>query len=62
MGFSSLAAAKAAFDPKDVWNQPKDAVPERYFPAFARYAFAIDRLANASWTEGRNGYIIQCVE
>jgi hypothetical protein len=33
MGFSSLAAAKAArFDSKDVWNQPKDAVLYKIFP------------------------------
>src|SRR6185437_5503423 len=50
------------FDPKDVWNQPKDAGREKIFLGPLRYAFAIDRLANAPWIGGANGYIIRCVE
>src|SRR6185312_8855051 len=62
MGFSSLAAAKAALRSQGRLEPAKGCGPEKIFLGPLRYAFAIDRLANAPWIGGANGYIIRCVE
>jgi hypothetical protein len=49
MGFSSLAAAKAAhLDPKDVWDRPKDAVSGKIFSAVSA-AFRDTLSLSADW-------------